>query len=871
MEPFIYLTQLRVLICKECGFGCIANEVQSHLKAAGHASRTAQQQKSVAEAVQQLDGIIRSQQQLQETFAFPEPDWAANPPAGSFQGPGPAATTRKGVQGDETGLPWRTQVRCQRLFSGRAASGWFEVERPSSKQIAAAEADVGAGSSSSNIDSTGTSSDTWQLMLAAYDVKLAAEEEERRRKADGPGGIDTDSAWVREMGWARHLEGKDLVVLHDASLGPLSRAALERLRDMAAEDEQQQLTRLAESFDQEVARCTGRLMLVPHETLRWLANIDPGKPAGRPFSVKEHEEAAAQHRVRFSDAQWGRLEAVAQLLDDVANDVGAAADIEKEEEHNDDNDDKAERQARALDRLVFLFYIGSLEQKVAFDVYINPLLHFAAVLGIDRPQRAWKQAKDYTGQLAGIMWCGRLLMLEHVFKDQPEDPSEIDAKMAEQFKEEYRQWLADGSHIPFNTMIRWMLYGKGHRRKESGTARIAWEEGGQALRYLGQRITVQEFRGTAQLGTDKAETLLDGLFFGRWAEMRASINTSRIVDSMDAWEGQWRDKEMAEWTARAQDFRQALLVCTHIWGGQPGRGPEIMTMRHCNTQQLLWNVFVFDRDVLLVTDRDKNKAIRGIGRKVARFLPAHMGKMMVAYMAWVLSFEKMLYAQAGGAKGRWETAELSKQLTALMGQHIGVELTVADYRHVTIKLGRKIRGLVVRQLEVDIRTAEQDDIRGGGGPGHEDPVTSETREQQKTESIWDLQATHGSAIARQHYALDVQFPGQLQPQIIANYWEISRLWHGYLQPSGGGDQDRDNDHKSASKNKKRQAEAENGGRDEGRNGRGGKKRKVGSVRPSPRAIEREDGRDKMDNSSSNRSCETGIDDGLCTLLGIDAR
>ncbi|CAJ2499620.1 Uu.00g024730.m01.CDS01 [Anthostomella pinea] len=86
-------------------------------------------------------------------------------------------------------------------------------------------------------------------MLAAYDAKLAAEDEERRRKADGPGGIDADSTWVREMGWARHLEGKDLVVLHDASLGPLSRAVLERLRDAASKDEQQQLTRLAESFD----------------------------------------------------------------------------------------------------------------------------------------------------------------------------------------------------------------------------------------------------------------------------------------------------------------------------------------------------------------------------------------------------------------------------------------------------------------------------------------------------------------------------------------------------------------------------------------------------------------------------------------------
>ncbi|CAJ2508477.1 Uu.00g135030.m01.CDS01 [Anthostomella pinea] len=383
-----------------------------------------------------------------------------------------------------------------------------------------------------------------------------------------------------------------------------------------------------------------------------------------------------------------------------------------------------------------------------------------------------------------------------------------------------------------------------------------------------------------------------------------------------------------------------------IWGGQPGCGPEIMMMRHCDMQQLLQNMFVFDGDMLLVTDRDKNKAIRGIGHKVAWFLPAHVGKMLIAYITWVLPFEKMLYTQAGGAKGQWETAELSKQLAALAGQHIGVELTVADYRHVTIELGRKIRGLVIRQLEVDIGTAEQDDIRGGGGPGREDPVTGETREQQKTESIWDLsrraywgagtwpaassyysideniktreerkrereigtvggcpfkgilwsdpspigkyplvmweglcrpsqdlQATHGSAIARQHYALDVRFPGQLQPQMIANYQEISRLWHGYLQPSGsGGDQGQDDDYKSASKDKKRQAKAADRGRggDKDRNNRGGKKRKVGNDRSKPGATEKDGGKDNTDNSSNKESCETGIDNGLRRLLGIDA-
>ena len=89
-------------------------------------------------------------------------------------------------------------------------------------------------------------------------------------------------------------------------------------------------------------------------------------------------------------------------------------------------------------------------------MYVNPLLHFAAVLGIDARKRGWKQAKDYTAQLAGLVWCGRLLMLEHIFEDQPDDPEQVEVDMMKWFRDEYRRWLADGSHTPFSTMVRWM-------------------------------------------------------------------------------------------------------------------------------------------------------------------------------------------------------------------------------------------------------------------------------------------------------------------------------------------------------------------------------------------------------------------------------
>ncbi|KAI3317106.1 hypothetical protein HD806DRAFT_527383 [Xylariaceae sp. AK1471] len=85
------------------------------------------------------------------------------------------------------------------------------------------------------------------------------------------------------MCWTTHLAGKDITVLNEASAGLLTAAAVAKLRDRAARDEQLLLRPFKASFDREVARCVGRLGLVPHETLCWLASIDPNKPAGRPL------------------------------------------------------------------------------------------------------------------------------------------------------------------------------------------------------------------------------------------------------------------------------------------------------------------------------------------------------------------------------------------------------------------------------------------------------------------------------------------------------------------------------------------------------------------------------------------------------------
>ncbi|KAL7755614.1 hypothetical protein ACKLNR_014141 [Fusarium oxysporum f. sp. zingiberi] len=363
---------------------------------------------------------------------------------------------------------------------------------------------------------------------------------------------------------------------------------------------------------------------------------------------------------------------------------------------------------------------------------------------------------------------------------------------------------------------------------------------GTTLNYLGDKITVDSFQQTAQALVREAEGWLDKLMGGQWSQIRETIRLQDIADSLvfegpgrsfatnrrnawlkpgaekltrlvgatlwkivDAGNGgsrvECRRRAIEEYLGWLRQFRSSMFPVVHVWGGQPGRGPEVSTLKHCDTEQLPKNVFVFDGQVVLITDRDKSKGLNGKqGRKVARFLPEGPSLMMVAYIAWLLPFEKVLHRLSGirgpseainpwlwksAEKGLWDTAKLSKQLALVTGAQIGVQLTVSSYRHVAIEMGRRIKGLIVQQVELEAAVADSDDEAA-------DPLTGEAHRQPKVEYVWDIQATHGSRIARNHYAVNLQFPSQLQPEMLSNFREISRLWHQFLARTDGDFGDR---------------------------------------------------------------------------------
>ena len=91
-------------------------------------------------------------------------------------------------------------------------------------------------------------------MLRQYDNVVEKEQNERGRVIENPAGTENISTWVKEMGWAQHLEGKQRTELHQASLMPTSAGARSAATDREAREREERLARVGESFERVMAR-----------------------------------------------------------------------------------------------------------------------------------------------------------------------------------------------------------------------------------------------------------------------------------------------------------------------------------------------------------------------------------------------------------------------------------------------------------------------------------------------------------------------------------------------------------------------------------------------------------------------------------------
>jgi hypothetical protein len=109
---------------------------------------------------------------------------------------------------------------------------------------------------------------------------------------------------------------------------------------------------------------------------------------------------------------------------------------------SDANDDNTQREAqlKALLDLLASFFFTSTGDKP----FSSGLVHFLAVLGIDSDTDQLRTAKSYSYMLASVVYCMRVLSVEHLLPSASRD--EQTDKDRERFLQHRERYLANSSY-----------------------------------------------------------------------------------------------------------------------------------------------------------------------------------------------------------------------------------------------------------------------------------------------------------------------------------------------------------------------------------------------------------------------------------------
>ena len=84
---------------------------------------------------------------------------------------------------------------------------------------------------------------------------------------------------------------------------------------------------------------------------------------------------------------------------------------------------------------------------------------------------------------------------------------------------------------------------------------------------------------------------------------------------------EWSRLEVRNYLRKVDRFRELLLFCIHVTGGQPARGTEITSIRFRNGFQQDRNVFAIQGHMVIVTRYHKSQSQFDKPKVIPRFLP----------------------------------------------------------------------------------------------------------------------------------------------------------------------------------------------------------------------------------------------------------
>ena len=130
----------------------------------------------------------------------------------------------------------------------------------------------------------------------------------------------------------------------------------------------------------------------------------------------------------------------------------------------------------------------------------------------------------------------------------------------------------------------------------------------------------------------------------------------------------------------------------------PGAGYDQVDVHACtehgikvsNTPFSTRNIIILNGRVCLLTTYDKSRKRRGNTNYILRVLPDALSQMVAQYIVYIRPFARVLDRREteylfADVHGPWAGEQLSRELTRETTKHLGVRLTVKQWRHVAIR------------------------------------------------------------------------------------------------------------------------------------------------------------------------------------------
>ena len=462
-------------------------------------------------------------------------------------------------------------------------------------------------------------------------------------------------------------------------------------------------------------------------------------------------------------------------------------------------DDKAQMKA------LLAWYESLIFQKVRADVFKSAIMHFLSVLGINEEDYRLRQANDFSYMLAGMVYCMRVVGVEVILPvGEREEQGDEDDKRFRQVRDEY---LADGTYSVMSKMLSLLAYGKSVAMSHNNAGMISFSVNRMVMHFRGKPINLERFGKMVQEVVAEAEDKLWRELMWTKRDDRFEISLESLVDDVTftrrgisfvthgdngladkrPWmlrqafahaegkklrrEEAWAKPAVRRYLRQIDRFRELLLFCIHVCGGQPARGSEITTVRFRNGYMQDRNVFVIQGHMVIVTRYHKSQSQFDKPKVIPRFLPWKVGQLLAVYLAYVQPLQQYLAEKVLGRGvsdyvwssefGPWGTDRLTKIIARETEKALGWRLTTLDYRHVAVSLGREKVGDTFAQ-----GYAEQSDEV-------EEPEMDE-------DDGLEISAGRGGEIGANRYGVSLEVIKHLSSRSIDTFRPLSMQWHRFL-------------------------------------------------------------------------------------------